>query len=274
MSATFALFLCSFHIPGYPPCFCILVSTYYVSTHQAFFLRPLLDARFPSARLNLFLQASTGMPSGPTAFLFFILLSVFLTSSSPSTIHTLPSSLAGTSLCILSFSTFINWSKYDLHPSLISSSSVSTSPCALLICLTCYTSCEFLFFHLAILIALLLPSSPSRLSYKSLSAALLALATALCAFLFACLYAAIVSLHRLRSRSFFISPLLATACCTSSSHHHVSSFFPCRRCFPKHFCGSVPHSFTDSLPQPFFLVDTFQFILRFPGVFCPVLRCI
>ncbi|KAE8277085.1 hypothetical protein D5F01_LYC25126 [Larimichthys crocea] len=77
-------------------------------------------------------HTSTGISSGPSAFPLFILFNALLTSSSLT--------VTSSALRSLSFSSFINSSKYSFHLPITLLAPVSTLPSLSLIILTCCTS--------------------------------------------------------------------------------------------------------------------------------------
>ena len=129
-------------------------------------------------------QTSTGNSSGPTALLFFMLLSAFFTSSLltqfTSTLTTSASSFLGSLL----FSSFISFSKYSFHLFNTASEFTITLTISSFIIFTCRTSFPALSLCLANLYNSFSPSFVCNLAYKLSYARPFAIATAFFALLF------------------------------------------------------------------------------------------
>ena len=140
------------------------MSCTFFSVAQCSLLNSLVKNFIPISPMHF--QTSTGNSSGPTALLFFVLLSAFFTSSLL-TQFTSSLTISGSSvLRSLLFSSFFSFSKYSFHLFNTASEFTITLPFSSFITLTCCTSFPALSLCVANLYNSFSLSFVSNLAYK------------------------------------------------------------------------------------------------------------
>ena len=169
-------------------------------------------------------QTFTGNSSGPTALLFFVLLSAFFTSSLLTQFTSSSTTFASSVLGFLLFYSFISFSKYSFHLFDTASEITITLPFSSVITLTYCTSFAALFLRHVNLYNSFSLSFVSNLAYKSSYARLFAITTDIFALFFISLYIFLPFSSLILSHAFFASFFFFMLFCTSSFYHHVSLF--------------------------------------------------